>query len=63
MQPNDDNTLINGVGFTVPVINKVWTFLRRGCEKCLPVTAAFVHSKAIKQQWIAIVLQVGQSNK
>ncbi len=63
MQPNDDNTLINGVGFIVSVINKERAFLRRGCEKCLPGAAAFVHSKAIKQQWIAIVLQVGQSNK
>lgn len=48
MQPNDDNTLINGVGFAVSVINKVWTFLRRVCEKCLPEAKAFVHSKAIK---------------
>lgn len=63
MPLNDDNTLINGVGLTVSVINKVWTFLCRGCEKCLPEVKAFVHSKAIKQQWIAIVLQVGQSNK
>jgi hypothetical protein len=63
MPLNDDNTPVSGVSLAVPVAKMAAILLCEGGEKCLPVATPFMHSKAIKQQWIAIALQVGQSNK